>query len=378
MSVGQSFGPSYLSDLEERALDRTFSRPRVVPLTVKSTLPTHPTIPGLFPRESVNLLSFTPKIGTWRFLLPQLANYAAGRPFLAIPHPCPRKPEQLGVILCNKQVRAMREKIVGMGLEEELDEATLPIVKWESKSAGKGRRGDGQGAEGSAAGEEDGEFALDRLYEDLVEAAGMEPTFVIVDSIYLLLRSRERIGDPVAIGEFTDRLYEFCRQRRCTVLGTIPTAKTRPGDEYQILSHRIYGSVQWGVSTSCLMLIERYSELSTFRRVRIEASLSRNEHETRWVDFDLQGRLMLRPQPESAAMVKTDMLEAMVAVGQWEPERRYARAEILAMVREGTEAGEVGISVATVDRWLKRSVEQGVLRKEGETTRARYWRPKPD
>jgi hypothetical protein len=315
-------------------------------------------------------LAFTPKIGTFRFLLPQFANYAMGRPFLDIPHPCPDKPEQLGAILCNKQVGAVRAKIRSMGLENDLTDTSFPIVKWRSKQDGRHRRRDEE--------IEDEEFALDTLYENLAETAGMEPTFIIVDSLYLLLRSKERIGDPVAIGEFTDRMHEFCREHHCTVLGTIPTAKARPGDEYQILSHRIYGSVQWGVSTSCLMLIERYNDLSTYRRIRIEASIGRNEHETRWVDFDLQGRLMLRPQPEPASMAKSDKLEEVIGVQSWTPERRYSRAEILAMVKEAIESEDLSISVTTVDRWLARCVENKVLYKEGFTSRAQYWRPKPN
>jgi hypothetical protein len=358
------FNDVFTSDLEERALRQTFDRPRGVAFPVRSALPTFPTIPGLFPRNSFNLLVFTPKIGTWRFLLPQLANYAMGRPFLDIPHPCPDRPEQLGAILCGKETSQVRDGIQSMGLEEELTEARFPMIQWKMAEPTEEKKAD------------DGDFALDRLYEELAEEAGIEPRFLVVDCLYLLLRSKIHIADPVAVAKFARRLHEFCRERHCTVLGTIPAAKTKAGEDYQTLAHRIYGSVQWGVAASSLMLIERYDELSSFRRVRIESGLSRSTHEVRWVDFDLQGRLMLRPAPEQPGRRggKAEKLEEAVGLGEWGPGDRWTRAEIIAKVREWGEGEGVAISAMTVDRWLARCIEEGLLAKEGQTSRVVYWK----
>lgn len=372
----KSFGPTYydpahepLSQPESRkAMPAKSERPKPVEVPI----PTHPTIPGLFPRDSINLLIFTPKIGTFRFLLPQFNNYAVGSPFLELGHPCATQPEQLGMILCSKQIKPMLDKIKSMDLPA-LTKTAFPIVKWQSSSSSTRRSSHGSGRHYQP--DDDSPFPLEPLYDELTKkAGGIEPRFLIVESIYLLLGSRDRISDPVAVGEFTDRLHDFCRTHHCTILGTIPVAKFRAGDEYQVLSHRIYGAVQWGVSVSCIMMIERYNETSTYRQIRIEASAGTNEREMRWANFDDSNRLMLRPEPDGPRSPKKAVLDEFLE--DWIYDQQFTRSEALEEIQDRAKIGGTEISRATVDRWLKACVEvDKTLRKDGNGT---YWKPRPN
>lgn len=344
-----------LADSPPLAPSTTYSNGHGQPgqtLTSPSTLapPSTPapppfTIPGLFPRRSVNLLIGTPKSGRLRFILPQLDNYAAGLPFLNLPVPSP--PEQLGMILCARKWDSVWGKLRQLDLTTLTRPQVFPIEKWSCSP-------DDQS-------EPLHQFPLELPYQRLTATAGRPPRFLFVEGIQLVLTSGKS-NDLHAVAEFFNRLQAFCDQHDCTILGTVGMAKAKRGDQYELLPHRILGSAQWAEATSCLIGIEKSSPSSEIRRITTMAS--EGPQPVLYADFDLQGRLLLCDRPERPAEAVMSVFTSRIEAA--DPGTVFTRKEFLEwadsinlQARLKGEAPKIGIR--TVDRWIGESLDLGRL-----------------
>lgn len=327
--------------------------------TISSTLPPTPTrldsayatVPGLFPRRSINLIIGLPKSGRLRFALTHLNTYADPLTPLFLDHPLHRPPEQLGCVLCGKDQEQIWNRVREMGLDNLTTPQSFPIIRWQpSKAIDQGEM----------------EFPLDAPFTKLTIAAGRKPTFLLIEGLQLLMARNEQ-NEQQAVAIFMDRLQEFANQQDCTILGTVGTPKINYGN----LPHRISGAAQWGEGTATLLGIDPVKatakngltkpEAHTYRMLTLKPS-GRPE-ETHWTRFTSDGRLVITDPPQASILTGQPLLDQMLALAA---PGRYS-------MRDFIEWGEkADASPRTVRRWVESNVMYKYLVKEGGTSDAVY------
>jgi hypothetical protein len=212
------------------------------------------------------------------------------------------------------------------------------------------------------------EFSLEEPYRQLTDLcpAGRPPRLILVEGLQLLQTSG-KYNDPQDVAIFTAHLQEFCDRHDCVILGTVGMAKMKNNDTYTLLPHKIIGSGQWAVGTSCLMGFEKVRGL-TCREITV---MARDGHfPTLYADFDPQGRLMMVGKPEiplaDNTQTKLDQMLALDTNGE------YSYADLVAW------GSTLGVSLRTVDRWIRGKVAAGELEKVGSTRNVTYRKPIPN
>jgi len=312
--------------------------------------PEFPTVDGLFPRCSINLLAGSSFSGRTRFILPQFDHYAAGLFFLN--KPVPKPPEQLGMIFCSRDGEDIRDRIEQLGLKHLRDPKVFPVARWSGRIRDQS--------------EYYPTFPLEKCYADLTDAAGEEPRFLLIDGIQKLAPVN-KISEYHAVCEFFDALREWCKWHHCTVLGTTLKAKAKQGTGYETLPEQIYGSVVWADNASCVMGIDRYSDTSTIRKITVLSKAAYGEVEPLWADFRDGGRLELISPPDGAQKFKQTKLDQILLLEKEGTE--YAREDLL----KWGEDEEVG--KRTVAAWIGGCVKGGILLRRTVNGKVIYSKP---
>lgn len=346
------------------------------------TSPLPDLIPNLFPRRSLNLLVHLPFTGATRFLLPQLANYADQLPFLNLAPVS--SPDQLGMILCARDPRDTRHRLHQLGLDRLLAPGVLPIVKRPvtTVSAEKGTRSGGSGGSAGSTSSHPSSppdlslCDISALYRMLLDrqarewqfqcahtpstfprpAAPRRPRFLIIESIHLLVPPT-KLNDPHAVAELSNQLKQFCEDRDCTILGTLPISKTRGDASYKRLSEKIYGSIQWATAASSLLFFEEVDTYPVYRRVTLASKAARGPLAPLWATFNDVGALIIAPQPARPGDGKRAQLYAMLAEEPDETVRTRADFQSWGL--------QLAYSESTVDRWIAHAVKEGRLMRIG-------------
>ncbi len=313
------------------------------------------TVPGLFPRRSINLVVGTPKSGRLRLILPQLESYASGGPFFDYSLAKDQTPEQLGAIVCTQAFDSLWHQIRSLELEALSDPRGFPIEPWQPV----------QGAEAPTDAE-----TLTEAYQRLTRAAGQPPRVLLIDGLQLMMTSG-KINHMHAVREFYRGLQQFTMANDCTIIGTVSTAKMKNGESYT-LNSRILGSVQWAENADTLIGVDVYDteqpgrQPGGFRMVRVQTS---NEApRVFFAGFDGKGRLVLQSRPEGPAeIIAEDSLDALLKTHQ--PGTQFSRKDFIGW------GEQLQISLRTVERWLASRLELGMLNKEGSTSRTVYLKP---
>lgn len=299
-------------------------------------------MPGLIPRESISLLVHAPCTGSKRLLLSQFNNYANpidDLPFLDIPIPGPRV--QLGMILISAFVDEIEQRVEELGLDH-LTKKTFPVVKW----PGLKEKDQVDYFEGVR-------LLLDGSYECLTaKAEGRRPKLLLIESLHGMVPSK-RISDVDVIIELFNTLKKFCIEKGCAILGTIAEAKDRPHGR---TPSRILGSVQWAMNASSILGLEEWKPPATIRRLNIYSKTARGQLGPKWADFK-QGRLLICAAPENLRSTKQDRM--FDVLGEEGVGDEFDRATLLKWGKG------VGVGVRTVDKWIAKCVDLGILIKGG-------------
>lgn len=324
-------------------------------------------VPSLFPRQSISLLVGTSRVGLLRFILPQLENYARGLPFLNVPaHDPIHPPEQLGIIVCDRALGKVTSRIRLMGLERLVEPGVCPIEVWDcvAEADPEVEELDGRKSRG---------FPLDAAFERLTKRCrgGRPPSLLLVVGLQAPAPSAGKKAEPKIVNEYMSRLRDFCARNKCTILGTVGTAKPTYSQNYTTIPHKIFGSIQWAASAASLLCVEYCGKHRDYRRLSVQTGEGYEQQfgSSFYVRFsELEGRLELSDAPESPRTPSFVALDRMLE-DCFEPGGDYTRADFVA------QAKHLDISDSTVERWLTACVEclpPVLKRSESRTNRASY------
>lgn len=163
---------------------------------------------------------------------------------------------------------------------------------------------------------------------------------LVLDCISVLVPGRT--NEDGVISEFMRKLHVACRQDNLTIVGTGVHAKSSEGQRRARLS----GSVAWGTHVSTMIVMEG-AEDSEDRTVRILGDSFAPETYT--FQFSPSGLLVLTTD-DSAAFGALDM-----KLGALQPGEEFETGMAMQWGKD------IGCARATIERWLKKRVEDGVI-----------------
>lgn len=312
----------------------------------------HPTVPGLFARRSINLLVGPSGSGKTHLALSQLDAYAQGLGFLGYPLPASEPPEQLGAIVATRtleilfhDVQRMTTALPGAGV--------FPMHRWAPDENLTDLE------------------ALEQAYLALSNSISRPVRFLYIEGFQAIMTGRE--SHRLDVQRFYKGVRTLCAKHDVTILGTVGSAKTKRGEYYAVLAERIYGSVWWGHEADTVIAIEEVdvnlpSHLQTSVR-RICTHCHGEARKTLYADFGAEGRLTLIEKPETQETPSYAQLDTFLDAE--EPGREFRR-EVFMDWGEG-----LGISERTVERWIARCCREDLqlLVKVGNTRATVYKKP---
>lgn len=324
-----------------------------------------PTIPGLFPRRTVNLLIGATASGKTALVLTQLESYLASGQFLGYQLAPEHEPDQCGAVVCSGTLESLYDRILALELDILSDLSRFPIRAWDPQT--------------SETGVAD---TLTRLYDELTVAARRPIRFLLIEGLQLMMDGKA--VDPKATKDFYNILHKFCMDNDVTILGTVGMPKMKRGESYPILGDRAYGCAVWTAEASTLIGIEAcHIELPeearpTYRRVLLQTRAS--------TSMEILYLSMQEGQGASGGAVMT-VLSYEPDRGRVEPSSEVVLDRLLEQYSVGTEMtketfrgwGEThGISDRTIERWLQARIMLGSIRAMGTTRNRRYVKPLPN
>jgi hypothetical protein len=308
-------------------------------------------VPGLFERQSINLLVGSSGSGKTRLLLSQLEDYAAGKGFLGYPHPENTQPVQLGIITCTRSLNDILHTVAQFPLLSS--QQTFPIEFWNP-------------------GASDLEYdALKETYERLSSAIGRPAKFLIIEGLQALMLTNKP-NDSKLAKDFCSNLHKLCAEKDVTILGTVGTAKMKRGDYYPLLSDRVFGAAVWAQEANTLIGIER-TDLQmpvgirpSIRRVIVQVQDAREK--VLYADFDPEGRLSVVNVEQIDEKASTDaMMDTRLESEK--PGTTFKRVQFIEW------GEEIGIKETRVKEWISSRILLGFLQRQGNTKNVTYLKP---
>jgi AAA domain len=312
-----------------------------------------PIVPGLFIRQSVNLLVGHGGAGKTKLILNNLNHYIEGRGFLGYglgPEALPiipenaqalLDPEQVGMICCTQSLRTWKKKF--QPYPSLAKHCPLVVLSRTMNIE-----------------------TLIEAYKELRSFCARSVRFLVIEGIQHLI-GQQKYSDPFPVRDLYISLQAFCEEYDVTILGTVGSPKANMLTNYPRLGDKIYGGITWGQETELLIGIEELNENASLRRIVI-----RHRDAMRrilYADFDAESILHLVEREEG--------------VPEGTPSEQKL-AECLAAAASGDEltwdlfydwGTKVGVSKATVKRWVGKQAKGVHLEKVGNTRPTTYKKP---
>lgn len=153
-----------------------------------------------------------------------------------------------------------------------------------------------------------------------------------------------------AVRAFMRSLRAISKTRDVTILGTVHTAKARPGDEYKAPRQRIAGSVEWGHYAGTIFLIAQDNEVGPERTLWYQP---RHHGDGKMaLTMTNQGTLVAQ-EAEIVEMALDPRLDDL------EDGESFSRINVISW------ADDKGLSVRTGERWLRTAIENGYVERIG-------------
>lgn len=310
-------------------------------------------VPGLFDRQSINLIIGTSGTAKSPFLLHQLEKYISGGGFLDYAG-CSDGPVQMGLIGCAGTEGKIHNDLAAFPLLN--DQSKFPFEMWKPN-------------------ESETEFdALTRTYEtlnSLLPAAQRPIKLLIIDDFQSLMTAGD-VSKIKYVKDFCRAVHEFCRKQDVTIIGTTGSGKAKTHECYPQMADRIPGANCWGAEMDSLIVLElidlhKQPEGRTeTRRIIVKTrSAPIAVHFAGFVD----GRLEVSPSfiPVAEPSPEQTRLEANIAA--------LKSTDVLRREDIVRWCVEAGMTDSMIERWIADQVKDGVLVREGKANRTRYRRP---
>ena len=334
--------------------------------------PTRPLgpVPGLFNRQSINLIIGTSGSSKTPFLLNQLENYLSGGGFLDYAA-SPNGPVQMGLIAGAGTQDNILDVLADFSLLD--DQSKFPFEVWNGGAIPDHEHETKFDAKADSRSDLD---ALNRIYDklnSLLPPAKRPIKLLIIEDFQSLMTS----GDThkiKAVKEFCRNMHEFCQKRDVTIIGTVGTGKAKTYESYPQVADRIPGSHCWGAEMDTLIAIEL---VDLHKQPESRAEIRRIIVKTRKAPIAVHfggfqdGRLVVSPSyiPVDAPSPTEAQLDAKL--GAVTSGQEMKKRDFLAWAKE------MNISDATLERWISKQIDMGTLQREGKANKTVYKKPRP-
>jgi hypothetical protein len=284
-------------------------------------------IDTIFPANEIHLLVGASGAGKTTWLFQMIDDWLQGKPVLGFQsHPCPWQ-----YIALERSIETTLETIrrtkanIDLNHVHSLRDSNLPINEY------------------------------DPLFNYFVNTYLKDGGLLIIDG-FTALTPQGKYNDHKIVADYLVTLGRWIKKKNLTVLGIMPIAKSKGDERAKIPRQRVYGNVVWEHYSETIFLLESVKEDDPENPLRKLTVLPRNSAEF-CLDlvFDDAGRLV-----EQAAEVSALVLETKLA--KLDPGTETDRATWIKWGAEG------GISRASVDRWLAKSLHNGKLTKSGRSS----------
>lgn len=186
--------------------------------------------------------------------------------------------------------------------------------------------------------------------QSLIDELPIEHGLLIIEDLASLMGEDADPNCGKSVRKFMRSLRAISKTRDVTILGTVHTAKARPGDEYKAPRQRIAGSVEWGHYAGTVFLIAQDNEVGPERTLWYQP---RHYGDGKIPVLMTNLGTLVMQERELLEMALNEQLKELEA-GQ-----NFSRVNAI------TWGEDKGISVRSVERWLKTALDEGLIERVG-------------